>query len=116
MREVGGGDRRDWWDELDAVGLGCCCWPWGYIICTSRLARTWPREGTLGIEFALIVRCFSRNDGDGVISRGVMFCIGPAGRAGGEGSDKLGGNAKGRRKKRAGARRRVRALKYGPNG
>ena len=94
MREVGGGDRRDWWDELDVVGLGCCC-PCGYINCTSRVwvARTWPREGTLGIEFALIVLCFSRNDGDGVISRGVMFCIGPTEW----GTDKLGGNIKGER-------------------
>ena len=42
------------------------------------------------MECALIVRCFSRNEGDGVISRGVMFCIGP----GIGGADKLGGNVR----------------------
>ncbi len=45
------------------------------------------------MECALIVRGLSRNEGDGVISRGVMFCIGPS--IGG--ADKLGGNARGER-------------------
>ena len=40
------------------------------------------------MEWALMVRCFSRKDGDGVSSRGAMFCIGP----GRWGVDKLGGN------------------------
>ena len=70
---AGGGDRLDWCDPLDMVGLGCRPWrDWfgfEYICMTG---------GTRGRDCVFKLLCLSRKAGDGDISRGGTLCMEPA--------------------------------------